>query len=73
VGRDEARRLKSKTATKQKSHGMEITAERMDIVNKVYKVNAGVSITDLSNEPGKPVGTRVLITLKYRTHDSDNS
>ncbi len=73
VGRNESKRLKSKTATKQKSHGMEITAERMDIVNKVYNVNAGVCITDLPDEPGKPAGTRVLITLKYRTHDSDNS
>ncbi len=72
VGRDEAKRLKSKTATKQKSHGMKITAERMDIVNKVYNVDAGVSITDLDNENGKS-GTRVLITLKYKTHDSYHS
>ncbi len=73
VGRDEAKRLKSKTATKQKSHGMKITAERMDIVNKVYNVNAGVTITDLKNEANKETGTRVLITLKYKTHDSNNS
>jgi ligand-binding sensor domain-containing protein len=72
VGRDEAKRLKSKTATKQKSHGMKITAERMDIVNKVYDVGAGVTITDLNNN-GKQTGTRVLITLKYQTHDSHYS
>jgi ligand-binding sensor domain-containing protein len=72
VGRDEAKRLKSKTATKQKSHGMKITAERMDIVNKVYNVGAGVTITDLNNN-GKQTGTRVLITLKYQTHDSHYS
>ncbi len=73
VGRDEAKRLKSKTATKQKSHGMKITAARMDIVNKVYNVNAGVAITDLKNDTGKQTGTRVLITLKYKTHDSPYS
>jgi ligand-binding sensor domain-containing protein len=72
VGRDEAKRLKSKTATKQKSHGMKITAERMDIVNKVYNVDAGVTITDLKNA-GDQKGTRVLITLKYQTHDSHYS
>ncbi len=68
VGREEAKRLKSKTATRQKSHGMKITAERMDIVNKVYNVDAGVTITDLANDAGN-TGTRVLITLKYKTHD----
>lgn len=73
VGREEAKRLKSKTATRQKSHGMQITAERMDIVNKVYNINAGVVITDLEDDDQKPAGTRVLITLKYKTHDSDNS
>jgi Histidine kinase/Y_Y_Y domain len=73
VGREEAKRLKSKTATKQKSHGMRITAERMDIVNKVYNVDAGVTITDLKDGGGKQNGTRVLITLKYQTHDSHYS
>ena len=73
VGRDEAKRLKSKSATLQKSHGMKITAERMDIVNKVYNVNAGVIITDLKDTDQKQNGTRVLITLKYKTHESDHS
>ncbi|HEV7781584.1 MAG TPA: two-component regulator propeller domain-containing protein [Chitinophagaceae bacterium] len=72
VGRDEAKRLKSKTATRHKSHGMKITAERMDIVNKVYNVEAGVTITDLGTGTNN-TGTRVLITLKYRTYDSHYS
>lgn len=72
VGRDESKRLRSKTATRQKSHGMKITAERMDIVNKVYNVDAGVTITDLNNEKDRS-GTRVLITFKYKTHDSHYS
>ncbi len=72
VGRDEAKRLKSKTATRQKSHGMKITAERMEIVNKVYNVDAGVTITDLGKDGGN-TGTRVLLTLKYKTHDSHYS
>ncbi len=69
VGRSEAARLKSKTATRQKSHGMKITAERIDIVNKVYNVDAAITVTDLINNSG----TRVLLTLKYKTHDSYNS
>lgn len=73
VGREEAKRLKSKTATTQKSHGMKITAERIAIANKVYNVNATVKITDLHNETDNQTGTRVLLTLKYKTHDSTNS
>lgn len=72
VGRDEAKRLKSKTAIKHKSHGMKITAERMEIVNKVYNVDAGVTITDLTSEKGA-CGTKVLITLQYKNHDGHNS
>lgn len=72
VGRDEAKRLKSKTATKQKSHGMQITAERIEVVNKIYNVNAGVTITDLADKMGNS-GTSVLISFKYKTHDSNNS
>ena len=72
VGRDEAKRLKSKTATKQKSHGMKITAERIEVVNKIYNVDAGVTITDLADDKGNS-GTNVLISFKYKTHDSNNS
>jgi ligand-binding sensor domain-containing protein len=72
VGRDEAKRLKSKTATKQKSHGMQITAQRIEVVNKVYNVGAGVTISDLGDKMGNS-GTSVLISFKYKTHDSNNS
>jgi ligand-binding sensor domain-containing protein len=73
VGREEAKRMKSKTATKQKSHGMKITAERMEIVNKIYNVNAGAAITDLKDEKGNDAGTKVLITLQYKMYDSHYS
>jgi sensor histidine kinase YesM len=72
VGRDEAKRLKSKTAVKQKSHGMKITAQRIEVVNKIYNVDAGVTITDLNDETGNS-GTSVLISFKYKNHDSHNS
>ncbi|MEO6540297.1 MAG: histidine kinase, partial [Ferruginibacter sp.] len=72
VGRDEAKRLKSKTATKHKSHGMQITAQRIEVVNKIYNVDAGVTISDLGDEMGNS-GTSVLISFKYKTHDSHNS
>jgi sensor histidine kinase YesM len=58
VGRTEAARLKSKSATKHKSHGLKITAERMEIVNRIYNVNAHVDIEDVKGQNGMAGGTR---------------
>ena len=70
VGRTEAARLKSKSATKHKSHGLKITAERMDIVNRIYNVNAHVDIVDLQGQNGSSGGTRVSLTLQDKLYDS---
>lgn len=72
VGRAEAQRLKSKTATKHKSHGMKITAERIEIVNRIYHVNAKVSIDDLPGKNGIAGGTKVSLTMQPRIYDSHN-
>jgi hypothetical protein len=71
IGREEAKRLKSKTATRHKSHGMTITAERMEIVNRIYNVDAGVTVSDIDDNRGK-TGTRVTITFKYRIYEGDH-
>jgi hypothetical protein len=67
IGRENAARLNKKPNNLHKSHGMKITAERIAIVNEIYKVNAGVRITDL-NDFGENKGTRVLITIQYKTY-----
>jgi LytS/YehU family sensor histidine kinase len=72
VGREEAKRLKSKSATKHKSHGMKITAERIDIVNRIYNVNAKVQIDDLEGQNGQIKGTKVLLSLQDKMYDSHN-
>ncbi|WP_246073795.1 sensor histidine kinase [Dinghuibacter silviterrae] len=68
VGRAAAARLESKRDSPYKSHGMKITAERLAVVNEVYKVNAAVSVEDASES-----GTEVLLTIQYRTHAGINS
>ena len=73
VGREEAKRLKSKSATKHKSHGMKITAERIDIVNRIYNVNATVQIDDLAGHNGTVGGTIVTLTLQDKIYDSHHS
>ena len=73
VGREEAKRQKSKTATRHKSHGMKITAERIEIVNRIYDVNATVRIEDVAGHNGHVGGTRVSLTLADKKYDSHYS
>ncbi|MBL7814290.1 MAG: tetratricopeptide repeat protein [Saprospiraceae bacterium] len=63
VGRKRSAELKSKSATEKKSFGLQITSERMDILNQYYKINATSSIKDLYDELGNPNGTEVCLTI----------
>jgi len=63
IGRVEAAELKSKTASKNKSHGMEVTAERIQLINQLYNANASVDIIDKTNENGTMAGTKVVIKI----------
>ena len=63
IGRERAAELKSKTATKHKSFGMEITAERMDITKQLYNIDTKITINDLKNKEGIAVGTHVVLEI----------
>jgi tetratricopeptide (TPR) repeat protein len=63
VGRQEAMKIKSKSATKNKSLGIEISNDRLKIINQIYKVNANVVIQDLVDSEGMPCGTNVCLQL----------
>jgi len=67
IGREEAKKRKSKTAIKQKSHGMEITGQRLEIVNRLYDVQATVDIKDVMNGTNKTAGTIVSMNMVYKT------
>jgi ligand-binding sensor domain-containing protein/two-component sensor histidine kinase len=64
IGRKKAAELK---AHKQNSHkrsmGMQITEDRIEIINKLYNMNASVRIYDLENEAGEALGTKVELTI----------
>ena len=72
VGRAKASKLESNKNTQHKSHGMKITAERLAIVNEVYKVNAAVMVTDFPGTVKQASGTKVLLTIQYKTHAGIN-
>ena len=63
VGRAKARELKSKSASNKKSLGMQLTEDRLRLLNKQAKVDTTVQIIDLFDSAGAAAGTRVVITI----------
>jgi LytS/YehU family sensor histidine kinase len=69
IGREAAKQLKSKTAVKRKSYGMNITKERLQYINHSNNHNGkrettNIDVIDLKDEVGNPTGTRVIIKIK---------
>lgn len=63
IGRNAARRLRSKSATRHKSMGMRITDDRINMINRLYNTQTKVQVTDLKAPDGTPKGTRVELTI----------
>jgi LytS/YehU family sensor histidine kinase len=63
IGRRMAEAYKSKTATRQKSFGLKMTSERIDMINQLYQIKADVKILDLKDEKGEATGTKVTVAI----------
>lgn len=63
IGRKKAAELKSKSAVAHKSHGMQVTNERIKIINELYSAGATVEVTDLFDGKGIASGTRVVLKI----------
>lgn len=63
VGQKKAKELRSKDVVKKKSYGMQITEDRIFLVNQLYNVNAKVTVEDLTNEHGEATGTKVILEV----------
>ncbi|MBK8558206.1 MAG: histidine kinase [Lewinellaceae bacterium] len=61
VGRHRAKELKSRSVTVNKSLGMKLTAERIEVINQLYGTSAKVETVDLVNGNGEATGTTVRI------------
>jgi LytS/YehU family sensor histidine kinase len=66
IGRQKASELKSKSALKQKSYGMQITNDRIKAINQLYATGAQVSIEDLYTDNKECGGTRVELIIPYK-------
>lgn len=63
IGREMAKKHKSKSATSQKSFGLKMTAERLDAINHIYQTKTEVKIVDLVDTGGNAAGTKVIIEI----------
>lgn len=63
VGRARAGELKSKSAGKHKSFGMQVTADRIRMINELYNTQTQAQIFDLVAPNGEPLGTKVMLEI----------
>ncbi len=63
IGRKRATELKSKSAMKSKSLGMQITAHRLALINALYGKKTTVEVMDLIDASGEAGGTRVVLRI----------
>lgn len=43
--------------------GMKLTKDSLEVLNNVHNSNLSVNITDLENEKGEPLGTKVELFI----------
>ena len=63
VGRERAGELKSKSAGKHKSFGMQVTADRIRMINQLYNIQTQARIYDLVDSFGEACGTKVILEI----------
>ncbi len=64
VGRQKAKELKSKSANLHRSFGMQITSDRIHLVNQLYNKKTSVEIIDLKNANNIAIGTKIEIMVE---------
>jgi sensor histidine kinase YesM len=64
IGRAKAAELNSKSAGKQKSFGMQVTADRIRMINQLYDTRTEARIFDLVDSFGEACGTRVVLEIR---------
>jgi competence protein ComGC len=63
IGRERAEELKSRSATRQKSFGMQITSERLNAINTIFKTKTRITVEDLTDTEGSACGTKINLMI----------
>ncbi len=66
IGREAAERLKSKSAGTQKSMGLQITAQRLALLNQNKNIETFYSIEDTRDADNNITGTQVILKIDYK-------
>lgn len=66
IGRKKAAELKSKQVLKKKSYGMQISEDRIQIINRTQKIHATCDIIDKQDAEGNATGTTVKLIIPYQ-------
>jgi LytS/YehU family sensor histidine kinase len=66
IGREAAQQMKSASTGRHRSMGMYLSRDRLHRINRIHNVRADVKVTDLKDERGKALGTRVDIIIPIR-------
>ena len=66
IGRAKSAELKSKSAQKQKSMGLQITSDRLALLNKNNDRETFFNIEDFFDRNGVPAGTKVILKIHYK-------
>ena len=72
IGRKKAAEYKSRFGIAKKSLGMDITSDRIAILNKMFKMEASFEILDLYDCNQQASGTKVLISIPVITKETNN-
>jgi ligand-binding sensor domain-containing protein len=64
IGRNKAEEIKmQKSGSHKRSMGMQITSDRIEMINKLYGTDTKVKITDLADTNGNATGTKVELEI----------
>jgi LytS/YehU family sensor histidine kinase len=76
IGRQKAAAYTASQTIKRKSHGLQITNDRLSMLNRLTDKKASADVADLYDKDGAATGTRVTLTLplfKEQAYESAHS
>jgi len=63
IGRQKSSLINAHASHKHKSLGLNVTSERIDLLNHQHAENSKVEVNDLTDEEGKAIGTEISIHI----------
>ncbi len=63
VGINEAMRINEKKLIRKESFGMDITQDRIKLINEIYNIQTDVEVSDVLDNDGKVLGTKINLCI----------